>query len=70
MLAVTTYLSTDVAAVPLLWIVPLGLYLLTFIAAFSSKAGMLQAVPRSTFPMLLVPLALLLSIADDEQASS
>ena len=37
MLAVTTYLSTDIAAFPLLWIVPLGLYLVTFIVAFSPK---------------------------------
>ena len=62
MLAVTTYLSTDVGAVPLLWIVPLGLYLVTFIAAFSSKASMLQAAARRMFPLLLVPLAMLLSI--------
>ncbi len=62
MLAVTTYLSTDIAAVPLLWIVPLGLYLLTFIAAFGSKARALQAVSGRVFPMLLVPLALLLCL--------
>ena len=62
MLAVTTYLSTDVGAVPLLWIVPLGLYLVTFIAAFSSKATVLQAAARRMFPLLLVPLAMLLSI--------
>jgi hypothetical protein len=36
MLAATTALSTDVAAVPLLWIAPLGAYLLTFTMAFSS----------------------------------
>ncbi|HET6332092.1 MAG TPA: fused MFS/spermidine synthase [Polyangiales bacterium] len=34
LLATTSYLTTDIAAVPLLWIVPLALYLLTFIAAF------------------------------------
>lgn len=34
MLGVTTHLSTDIAAVPLLWVMPLGLYLLTFILAF------------------------------------
>ena len=62
MLAVTTYLSTDVSAVPLLWILPLGLYLVTFIAAFSSKATMLQGVARRMFPLLLVPLALLMSL--------
>ena len=34
MLGVTTYMSTDVAAVPLLWVLPLSCYLLTFIVAF------------------------------------
>ena len=34
MLGVTTYISTDLAAVPLLWVVPLSLYLVTFIVAF------------------------------------
>jgi spermidine synthase len=36
MLAVTSLMSTDIAAVPLLWIVPLGVYLLTFTVAFSA----------------------------------
>lgn len=36
MLAVTHHLSTDVSAFPLLWIVPLALYLATFIVAYSS----------------------------------
>lgn len=35
MLGVTTYFSTDVSPVPLIWIVPLALYLLTFIIVFS-----------------------------------
>jgi len=34
MLSVTTYISTDIASMPLLWVIPLGLYLLTFILAF------------------------------------
>jgi hypothetical protein len=37
MLGVTQFLSTDVAAVPLLWVVPLALYLLTFILAFARR---------------------------------
>jgi spermidine synthase len=37
MLSVTTYLTTDIAAMPLLWIIPLSIYLLTFILAFSRK---------------------------------
>ena len=35
MLGVTMYLSTDVAPFPLLWVLPLALYLLTFILAFA-----------------------------------
>ncbi|HUE39543.1 MAG TPA: hypothetical protein VMR29_08560, partial [Candidatus Binatia bacterium] len=35
MLGATTYITTDLAAIPLLWMVPLALYLLTLIAAFS-----------------------------------
>ena len=38
LLGVTTYLSTDVAAVPLLWVVPLTLYLLTFIIVFARRS--------------------------------
>jgi hypothetical protein len=35
MLGTTQALTTDVAAVPLLWVVPLALYLLTFVLAFA-----------------------------------
>ncbi|MBI1991999.1 MAG: fused MFS/spermidine synthase [Candidatus Omnitrophica bacterium] len=38
MLGVTTYLSTDIAAVPLLWVIPLALYLLTFVLVFSRRS--------------------------------
>ena len=37
MLGVTTYLSTDIASMPLLWIVPLALYLLSFILVFARR---------------------------------
>ncbi len=37
LLGVTRHLSTDVAAIPLLWVVPLSLYLLTFVVAFSGR---------------------------------
>jgi hypothetical protein len=35
MLGATTYMSTDVAAIPLFWVIPLALYLLSFIFVFS-----------------------------------
>ncbi len=37
MLGLTTYVTTDIAAAPLLWIVPLALYLLTFVLAFHTR---------------------------------
>jgi hypothetical protein len=35
MLGVTTYATTDVAPIPLLWVIPLALYLLSFILVFA-----------------------------------
>src|ERR1043165_4169275 len=37
MIVVTTYITADVAAVPLLWVIPLALYLLTFVLAFMKR---------------------------------
>jgi hypothetical protein len=37
MLGVTTYLSTDISPIPLLWVAPLALYLMTFILAFAKR---------------------------------
>jgi len=35
MLGMTTYLTTDIAAIPFFWVIPLALYLMTFIAVFA-----------------------------------
>ena len=37
LLGVTTYITTDIASAPLLWVVPLALYLLSFIIAFARR---------------------------------
>jgi len=37
MLGVTTHITTDVASAPFLWVLPLALYLITFIVAFQAK---------------------------------
>src|SRR5262245_60370943 len=37
LVAVTAHISTDVAAVPLLWVLPLALYLLTFVIVFQRR---------------------------------
>lgn len=54
MLGVTTYITTDIAAVPLLWVVPLALYLLTFVVAFSPSP-----LPWFGLVKVLQPVALL-----------
>lgn len=38
-LGVTTFITIDIAAVPLLWVIPLALYLLTFVLAFATKTA-------------------------------
>ena len=58
MLAVTSHISTDVGAVPLLWIVPLALYLVTFVLAFGRRSATVGAFARRAFPLAVVPLAL------------
>ena len=35
MLGVVTYICTDLSPIPLLWIIPLALYLLSFILVFA-----------------------------------
>lgn len=39
MLSTTTHLTTDIFAMPLLWVIPLGLYLLSFAIAFAARRG-------------------------------
>ena len=43
MLGTTTYITTNVAALPLLWVFPLALYLTTFILVFARKQLISQA---------------------------
>ena len=37
LVAVTAYISTDIAAAPLLWVIPLSLYLLTWVLVFQPR---------------------------------
>ena len=37
LLGVTTHIVTDIASVPLLWVIPLGLYLLSFVLVFARR---------------------------------
>jgi hypothetical protein len=62
LLGVTTYITTDLAAVPLLWVLPLAIYLLTFILAFGRWPLRLhRIVVAVTLPLVLVVIFLMAS---------
>lgn len=56
LVAVTAHISTDVAAVPLLWVFPLALYLLTFVLAFRDGWERLHSLMRHARAVMLVGL--------------
>jgi hypothetical protein len=47
MLSTTTHLTTDIVAMPLLWALPLGIYLLSFVIAFANWRGAATSSRRS-----------------------
>jgi len=63
-IAVTAYISTDVAAAPLLWVLPLALYLLTFVAVFRDEPWFSHELVVRLAPFLVAPLAITLLSSD------
>jgi hypothetical protein len=61
LLGVTAHITADVAAAPLLWVIPLALYLLTFVFVFARRPILKHAWMVRIQPMLLVPFAIVLS---------
>ena len=53
MLSTSTHLTTDIVAMPLLWVLPLGLYLLSFSVAFAERRGLATAI-TAVMPLLLL----------------
>jgi spermidine synthase len=62
MLAVTTYFSTDIAPVPLFWIAPLALYLLTFVVAFGAQPASSRSIADRFMPLVVLPLVVLMIV--------
>lgn len=54
MLAITAHLSTDVAAIPMLWVLPLSTYLLTFTIAFSRFGKSALAIAIFLTPVVVI----------------
>ena len=67
-LSVTGYLTTDLAAVPLLWVVPLALYLLSFVDAFKARPLLvpfaLRAAPLIGMILLILYAMKLLNLVE------
>ncbi|MBA3439625.1 MAG: hypothetical protein H0T92_07135, partial [Pyrinomonadaceae bacterium] len=59
-LGVTTFITTDIAAVPLLWVIPLALYLISFVLVFAVKTESIlrratnRIMPGSTLVVTLI----------------
>jgi hypothetical protein len=60
LLSVTVYLTADVASLPLLWVVPLGVYLMTYILAFSSRGTGLHHVWIRWLPLVVLVIVIVL----------
>lgn len=56
MLALTSKISTDMGAFPLVWALPLALYLLTFVLVFSARSPLTAQHLGRIFPVALVIL--------------
>lgn len=56
--AVTAHITTDVAAAPFLWVVPLAIYLLTFVAIFRERPWIAHTTVVWLVPFVVAPLAI------------
>ena len=59
LLAVTAYITTDLASAPLFWVVPLALYLATFILAFARRPPLPHSAMLRLQPLLIIPVVIL-----------
>jgi hypothetical protein len=67
MLGTTSYITRDLAPVPLLWVIPLALYLLTLIAAFAPgvRPERLGVLGRRLLPGIAVVLVFTLALGSE-----
>lgn len=65
MLGVTTYWTTNLTPMPLLWVLPLGIYLWTYIVAFGPRPVVGPALLGRLFAFVALPLALVITLESD-----
>ncbi len=63
MLSVTTYFSTNLTPFPLLWVLPLAIYLLSFILVFAQKPLLSYRLSARALSLVLLPLVITLAMA-------
>ena len=61
MLATSTTITTDIVAMPLLWVLPLGLYLLSFTVAFATRRFVADTLSMVTPVVILLAGTVLVS---------
>lgn len=66
LLGVTTYLTSNLTPIPLLWVVPLAVYLGTFIVAFQTRESKVGAVASRLFPLVAAPMSLAVVLESSE----
>jgi hypothetical protein len=60
LLGLTTYVTMDIAAIPLLWVVPFAVYLLTFVIAFARTPLFRRERMVRAQPLFVVPVVVLM----------
>lgn len=60
MLGITTYITLDIAAIPLLWVLPLSLYLLSFIIVFAHWPKWCHTLTVIVMPLVVLLLIMML----------
>ena len=66
LIAVTAHISTDVAAAPLLWVLPLSLYLLTWVLVFQSRPLLPHKWVLLAQPVAIAGIIVLLAIGGEQ----
>jgi hypothetical protein len=66
LIAVTAHISTDVAAAPLLWVLPLSLYLLTWVLVFQSRPLLPHKWMLMAQPLAIAGVIMLLAVGGEQ----
>ncbi len=59
-IAITSFATTDIAAAPFLWVIPLAMYLATFVAVFRDRPWFEHATIAGLAPIAVAPVAVTL----------